>query len=306
MITVFGSINVDLVMRVERLPRPGETVPAEGHRLLPGGKGANQALAAARAGARVAAFGCIGEDRLAGVALAELERSSVDLSGVTRVEAPTGCAAVWVDARGGNMIVVASGANGHAHARQVPNERLGGDAMLLLQMEVPPAENERLVLRAHEGGARILLNCAPVRPISEDVLERLDYLVVNESEAAELGRALGLARTSAGTVAEELARRFGLTCVVTRGDAGAIAVAADGSRFAVSTLAVEPVDTTGAGDAFVGVLAAALDEGRSLEVALRRAAAAGALACTGEGAQASLPDAKTIEEAARHLAVVPG
>ena len=248
MILVFGSINVDIVVPVGHLPRPGETVLGGDYALLPGGKGANQALAARRAGAEVRLAGAVGADSFAAVALGGLRRAGVDLGLVRHVERPTGCAAIMVAAGGENTIAVASGANTGVEAGQVPPELLGAGTLLVAQMEVPVAQTAALLRQVQARGGRCLLNYAPALPIDRAVLRDADIVVANEGEAAALGPDLGA-----------LARDLRQALVVTRGAAGAVAYLADGTRLSVPALPIEPIDTTGAGDAFVGVLAAALD-----------------------------------------------
>ena len=294
MIVVFGSINIDMVMRVDALPRPGQTVLCDGYLMTPGGKSANAALAAARAGADVAMFGRVGDDNFAEAALALLRDAGVDVEGVGRSARPTACAAIWVDARGENAIVVASGANLDATADQVPDKALGPDTVVVLQLEVPARENWALVRRARANGARILLNAAPAGEAPGDVLDAIDFLVVNEIEAAAVAGNVGADPDQPAALARRLAEAHDLTCVVTLGGAGAVAVGPEGG-FSVPVLDVEPVDTTAAGDSFCGALAAALDGGRDLESALRFASVGAGLACTKAGTQVSLPDRASIE-----------
>src|SRR5258706_7016862 len=161
MIVVFGSINIDLVFVLAALPRSGETVLGPSYSVVAGGKGANQALAAARDGAHVALVGAVGDDVFAGPALAELTQAGIDLTRLARVSAPTGCAAIAVDPAGANQIIVASGANLHARADQVPDEWLGRGTTVVVQREVPMAELARLLPRARARGARVVLNVAP-------------------------------------------------------------------------------------------------------------------------------------------------
>src|SRR5438309_6801027 len=184
MVVVFGSINLDLVSRVERFPAPGETVAGTSFHLYAGGKGANQALAAARAGAQTRFYGAIGSDPLGAAVLSTLERQGVLLNGVARVEAPTGCATVVVDGGGENAIVVVAGANAFADPDGVPDTVLGRASTLLLQQEVPESANAALIARARARGARMVLNAAPGHPVALDALRQLDVLVVNEVEAA--------------------------------------------------------------------------------------------------------------------------
>ena len=290
MILVFGSINIDLVVPVPELPRFGETVLGGDCRLLPGGKGANQALAARRAGAAVTMAGAVGSDAFAGTALELLRRDGVDLALVRQVERPTGLAAIMVGADGENLIAVASGANGGVTAGIVADDLLGPDTIVLCQMEVPPAATAALIRRAARCGARCILNLAPALPIDRNLFGDLDLLVANETEAATL------AENSV-----EFARRLRQAFVITRGAAGSTAFLADGTRLEVPALAVNAVDTTGAGDTFVGALAAGLDQGLALEIALRRASAAAGLACLAHGAQTAMPDAAAIDAAIARL-----
>lgn len=294
MIVVFGSLNVDMVMAVPSLPRPGETVLAPSYQLVAGGKGANQALAAARAGAAVKFYGKIGGDDFAAIALGALGEAGVDLTGVGTGARATGCAVVCVDPKGENQIAVASGANLEAGAAQVPDEVLSPGATLVLQLEVAHPETAALVERARARGCRIILNAAPANPLGPETLAALDILVVNRIEAAMLAEAVGLPSDSPIESIRALAGQFGLTAVITMGEAGAQAFAAEGA-LAVDALAITPVDTTAAGDAFVGVLAAAIDSGEGLAEALRRASVAGGLASLEAGAQPSLPGLAAIK-----------
>lgn len=290
MILVFGSINIDLVVPVPGLPRPGETVLGGHYRLLPGGKGANQALAACRAGGSVMMAGAVGADAFAGAALELLRQDGADLALVRQVERPTGLAAIMVGGSGENLIAVASGANAAVTAEFVPDEMLGPQTIVLCQMEVPAAETAALIRRAAHRGARSLLNLAPATPIDRDLFGELHLLVANEAEAASLG-------DDPAAIARRLREAF----VVTRGAGGSTAFLRDGRRFEVPALAIEAVDTTGAGDTFIGVLAAGLDQGLALEAALRRASAAAGLACLAQGAQTAMPDAAAIDAAVERL-----
>ena len=290
MILVFGSINIDLLVPVPHLPAPGETVLGGDYAIAPGGKGANQALAARRAGAEVVMAGAVGRDAFADIALSLLRRDGVDVSLVATSERPTGCAAITVDPAGENLIAVASCANLGAAAAQVPDRLLGPRTVLVLQREVPVAENAALIRRARARGARIVLSLAPAGPIAPARLKDIDILIANEGEAATLGG-------DAAAVARQL--RSGL--VVTRGAAGAVALLADGRQINVPALAIDPVDTTGAGDTLAGVLAAGLDQGLELDLALRRASVAAGLACLAIGAQRAMPDSAAIDAAIGEL-----
>lgn len=284
MIVVFGSVNLDLIVSVPALPAPGETVLGTGFRSEPGGKGANQAVAAARAGAAVAVAGAVGRDAFAAPATALLRAAGADLSRLAAVDQPTGVATIAVDPDGRNQIAVAPGANLAARAAQVDDADLGPATTLVLQMEVDAGETVALIARARARGARILLSLAPPAPLPAEALSALDLLLLNESEAASLGAMLGAGADPASL----RARLGGPDVIVTRGEAGAEAATAAG-MIRQPAFTVVAVDTTAAGDTFAGVLAAVLDGGLGLAEAMRRGAAAAALACTRPGSQGSIP-----------------
>jgi ribokinase len=298
MIVVFGSINVDLVVRVDRAPVPGETVRGSDYVLIPGGKGANQALAARRAGASVRMYGAIGYDAFADIALSELKPASVDLTGVKRTPHTTGVALITVAANGENSIVLSPGANAYPKADAIPPDVLSARDTLLLQMEVPFAEVLTAARMARTAGSRVVLSLAPYTPLAAEDIAAFDIIVVNEHEAADLAHHLGVAAKGADATATALARRLNRTLVTTLGAEGAVAVH-EGALIRVPALPVTPVDTTGAGDTFCGVLAALLDEGADMRSAMARAAVAGSLATTKPGAQPSFPTRGEIEAAAR-------
>lgn len=275
-ITVVGSVNLDLVASVERLPRPGETVTSAGLARYPGGKGANQALAARRAGADVRLVAAVGNDTEAALALALLDDAGVDLSHVRVSEAPTGTALIAVEESGENQIIVSPGAN---HALEPGAVEVGDADLVLCQLEVPMGIVEAAA-RATTG--MFCLNPAPALPVPDFVLERADLLIVNESER--------------DTLADSLSG-VGALVVVTLGAAGAKAYRSGRLVTEAQPPPVEPIDTVGAGDAFCGALVVALLSGHSVASALKWACAAGALATTKPGAQPSLPTAAEIEQA---------
>jgi ribokinase len=289
MIVVFGSINIDLIVPVPHLPVPGETVLGGDYVIAPGGKGANQAVAAARAGAAVTIVGAVGEDMFAERALGLLRRCGVHVGLVATVAQPTGCAIITIDAGGENQIAVASCANTRARSGQVPDRLLDLKTVLVLQREVPDGENAALIGRAMQRGSRIVLSLAPAGPIAPARFEDIDFLIANEGEAAMLGDPA------------EIARELRQGLVITRGPAGAIALLRNGDTITVPALPIEPVDTTGAGDAFAGVFAAGLDRGLPLEEALRRASAAASLTCLTVGAQTAMPSRTDIDSAVGRL-----
>lgn len=291
MITVFGSVNCDLVVSVEALPAPGETVKGPDYQIFPGGKGGNQALAARCAGAQVRLVAAVGRDDFAAAALAGLDAHGVDLTGVHRLQGPTGVALIAVDRQGENLIIVASGANDRAEAAWL-DAVLVADDVLVMQLEVPVSETESAIGRAAERGATSILNAAPAAKVSAEALKALSILVVNEQEAASLAGDLGLPGEP-----EPFARGLWARCqtaaVVTRGAAGAVGF--DGAAFhTVGAPRIAAIDTTGAGDAFTGAFAAAIEARRPFDRALVEGVAAGALACKQTGAQSSLPQAGPI------------
>jgi ribokinase len=285
-IVVFGSINLDLVFAMQELPAPGQTRLASGFSMQPGGKGANQAVAARRDGAAVHMVGAIGEDSLAPLALAVMAESGVDLTALRRIaDASTGCAGIATDAHGRNQIAVALGANALLLANDLPDALLKPDNLLLVQMEAEPNQVAAAMQRARDAGMRVVLNLAPARILPKPVLQSANLVVVNEDEAEVLAGQFGCTATAAA-----LHAALGVTIIRTLGGEGAEAAGPDGP-VRVAAPHVDVVDTTAAGDCFVGTLAAALVRNMPLPHALTRACAAAALACTVSGSQRSLPSA---------------
>jgi ribokinase len=271
-------------------------VPGSGFATAPGGKGANQALAAARAGAGVRMIGAVGRDDFAGAALSLLEADGVDLSRVRTVDGPTGAALILVDAAGENVIAVIPGANGTVTASDAEALDFGPEDVLLLQLEVPIGAMEAAARRARAAGARVALNFAPFRREALALLPHVTHLVVNESECELIAEAMDIRAATTAEQARALAERCGVTVVATLGKEGALAFA-EGRRETAAALAVEPVDTVAAGDTFCGYLATGLVEGMPLARALSLASAAGSLACTRAGAQPSIPVRTAVEDA---------
>jgi ribokinase len=298
MVVVFGSINLDLVFRVAHLPAPGETVSGPDYVRMPGGKGANQALAAARAGSPAVMGGAVGDDDFARQATQALRDEGIDVGRIVVTGTSTGCAAVCVDDRAENQIVVASGANALATHACIEDALLVPSNVLILQNEVPVEQSAILAQRARRRGVRVIWNAAPARGIDRDALECVDVLVVNEIEAAFLSAGLGLPTGSPPELAAGVHDRLGIDVVLTCGASGSVAATRQGA-WRIRALAVAAVDTTGAGDAFVGVLASALERGLDHAEAFAQATVGSALACLGLGAQASLPTAERIR-AHRH------
>ncbi|MEO8289581.1 MAG: ribokinase [Gaiellaceae bacterium] len=268
-LTVLGSINLDLVARCERLPQPGETVTDAAFDRFPGGKGANQAVAAARLGADVTMVGCVGRDPFAKEALAGLREAGVTLE-VGETDAPTGVALIYVDAEGETEIVVAPGANGAVSASPAAEN-------VLVQLEIPV---EAVAAAARSTTGFFCLNAAPAKPVPAEVLGRADLVVVNRYELDTLAEAPRLV-------------------ALTLGPEGAVLLE-DGEEVArAEPPKVDAVDGTAAGDAFTACLVVSLLEGRERQEALRRACAAGAIAASRPGAQPSLPTAAEIDEILR-------
>lgn len=296
MIIVVGSINLDLIATVDRLPGPGETVPGSGFSTAPGGKGANQALAAARAGAQVRMVGAVGKDNFAADALDCLKNAMIDLSGVGETHASTGTALILVGADGENMIAVVPGANASVLPGDLSKAFMKKGDVVLLQHEIPLATVAAALDMAREAGAVSILNTAPFQAEAAELLAKADVIVANETEFDLYGKALSLDGSDRADRIAAFARRTGRTIIVTLGSEGVMAATRD-DFLQVPSLPITPVDTVGAGDTFCGYLAASLGAGLGLEDALRRAAVAGALACLKPGAQPAIPLAKEVEEA---------
>jgi ribokinase len=291
-IVVLGSLNADLVVSVPRLPRPAETVLGDRLRTYPGGKGANQAVAAARLGGSVCMVGRVGQDAFADLLLRSLAADGVDTAAVERdPDEPTGVALIVVEQGGQNLIAVAPGANARVDAREVDRaaDRLNSGSILLLELEVPVPTVEQAVVVARQRGSRVILNAAPASSVlPETLLRQVDVLIVNEVEAATLfGCSVGSIEEAAGAGRAALDRGSG-AAIVTLGAAGAVVVEPGGVT-RIEPYRVVAIDATAAGDAFVGALALSLARGVDLVTAARLAAAAGAAAVTRPGAQSSLP-----------------
>ncbi len=279
-VLVAGSANLDFVVRVPHVPAPGETVMGGSLQTFPGGKGANQAVACARAGgARTAMLLALGSDTQAAPIEASLHAAGVVTHIVRSATEPTGTAFISLADNAENSIIVAPGANATLSAAHLPS--LQGVSHLLLQLEVRVSTVAAFARRARQAGTAVVLNAAPALPLPPDLLADVDLLIVNEGELAAIAG-------EAGSVAEQLSRLTVPTVIVTLGARGCCARSAD-AWLLQGAFAVKAVDTTAAGDTFCGALVAALGLGAALPAALRRASAAAALACTRLGAQPSIP-----------------
>jgi ribokinase len=277
-VVVVGSANLDLVARAHRIPAPGETVGGRAYTEHPGGKGLNQAVAAARSGARTAMIGAVGTDTAGDLLLGVMAADGIDATGVLRHDGiPTGRALIVVDDRAENAIVVVPGANAEVAIDQVPPS-----SVVLLQFEVPMPTVVRAAQLARAAGATVVVNPAPGGPLPDELVAATDIVVPNEHEVELAGGAAALLARGARAV------------VVTRGAAGADVVTADGTT-RHPAVPVEPVDTTAAGDTFCGALCSRLAAGDDLHLAVRWAAAAAALTTTRAGAVPSIPHRAEIE-----------
>ena len=291
-IAVIGSLNMDLVMRAPRIPKPGETIlGADDLLMIPGGKGANQAYAAARLGAEVAMIGRVGDDAFGEQMINNLSKAGVDTQHIIHdTDAPTGIALIVVEAGGQNSIVVSSGANGRVTPSDISRAEdvIRSADLTLLQLEIPLAAVIKAAQCAQNHGVKVILNPAPAQQLPAELLSLTDILIPNETEAAILSGCDvdtddGIRQAASGL------RQSGVkTIIMTRGSRGASLITESKVEHFPS-FPVEPVDTTAAGDAFVGSFAVAFAEAKSLAEAVRCGNAAGALASTKAGAQPSMP-----------------
>ncbi|GGU25319.1 ribokinase [Nocardioides albus] len=297
-VLVIGSISVDVSVSTPHLPKPGETVIGAGVEIGTGGKGANQAVAAARYGARTRIAGCVGDDAFAELALTELGESGVDVSEVLRRNGGTGLAQIRTDASGENDIVVAPLANALVTREQVDEvfSRVAGDtAVLLVQLEIPVDVALHAIRRAHDAGICVILDPAPAFPLPEEMWSSIDIVTPNETEAAAItGEPVDDAAGSEAA-AEWFARKGARSSIITRAGGGATLLT-DGVTIEYPPHQVRAVDSTAAGDAFAGVLAASIALGMPLPRAVEEAMLAGALTVTRRGALRSIPTKHTIDE----------
>jgi ribokinase len=292
-ILVTGSLNADLVVRAPRFPQPGETISGEDLQVIPGGKGANQAVAAARLGADVSMLGRVGKDNFGDFLLDNLKANHVDSRLVQRDEASTGAAIIVVDSNGQNSIVLSPGANGKVSASDVEHASFSTFDLLLLQLEIPTPTVLSAAKRARDNGVRVILNPAPAKELPAELIALTDFIIPNETELSLLTGMEVKDVPSAEKAARTLLEHGAQNVIVTLGSRGALIVNKDTSTH-VDTFKVDVVDTTAAGDAFIGGFSVSLDSSSLLD-AVRYACACGALATTKFGAQPSLPTKEEVE-----------
>ena len=297
MIVTIGSINIDLTANVPRLPGPGETIQGTAFATAPGGKGANQALAARRAGADVIMVGAVGKDEFAAGALALLKSGGVDLSRIKETDAPTGTAIIMVSADGENVIAIIPGANAGVTNDQYGDLPFGKGDLILLQLEIGFDTVKAAIARARAYGATTVLNIAPFNIAGVAMMADADITIANETEFDQASIAMALSGASLQEKMQDFVTRTGRTIIVTLGGDGVSAATAAGGFLQVPALKVIPVNTVGAGDTFCGYLGAGLHAGLGLPDALRLAAAAGSLACTKPGAQPAIPTLGEVQAA---------
>jgi len=292
-ILVVGSLNTDLVVRASRFPQPGETISGEDLQIIPGGKGANQAVATARLGANVSMFGRVGKDNFGDFLLDNLKSNNVDSHLIQRDDSSTGTAIIVVDSNGQNNIVLSAGANGKVSSSDMEHASFSDFNLLLLQLEIPTPTVYFAAKRAKENGIRVILNPAPAKPLPDELITLADFIIPNETELSLLTRMEVKDIPSAEKAAHALLDKGAQNVIVTLGSKGALIVNSDTSKH-VDAYQVDVVDTTAAGDAFIGGFASVLDSSGLLD-AVRYGCACGALAVTKFGAQPSLPTKEEVE-----------
>jgi len=290
-ITVVGSVNMDLVFRTPRMPAVGETLLGHEFRQIPGGKGANQAVAAARQGAEVSFIGAVGDDGFGDFSQQCLAKEGINISHLARVAGvATGVAGILVEDNGSNSIVLAAGANATLNVSQIELAAsvIGAAQLLLCQLETPVDTVTRAIAIAHAQGVKVVLNPAPAQQLDPAVLKQVDYLIVNETEASQLSGISVTNQASAQQASERLLELGVGTVLLTMGGDGALITQAGGSEF-IPAIRVDVVDTTAAGDTFVGAFAVGIANALSVSDASREAQYAAALTVTKLGAQTSIP-----------------
>jgi ribokinase len=304
-ILVIGSLNADLVVRAPRFPKPGETISGDDLLTIPGGKGANQAVAAAKLGANVAIVGRVGSDSFGPFLIRSLQSNHVDTSHVHTDESATGTAIIVVDSNGQNSIVLSAGANGKVSPADVDHASSLNPSLILLQLEIPIPTVLHAAKLARSKHVQVILNPAPAQPLPDELIALADFIIPNETELSLLTGLEVIDISSAETAAKVLLERGAKHVIVTLGEKGALIVS-DKQATHVNSYKVNVVDTTAAGDAFIGGFATKILESGSLlpmqehvpalQNAVQYGCACGALAATKLGAQPSLPTKEEVEK----------
>lgn len=295
-IVIVGSLNMDLVVQVKDMPRPGETVPGGNLQTICGGKGANQAVAVGRIAGSASMVGRVGKDAFGQRLLSSLKESNVDTTCVQLDDSTTGTAVILVDERAENSIVISAGANGQVSSAELDaaDTLLRKARFVLTQFELPLEVVTSLIERMHANEGKLILNPAPYRPFAPDILAKVDFFIPNETEAEKLtGVAIADVDDAKNACQKMLAMGI-RNVIITLGAKGALLANQDGFQF-IPGFSVKPVDTTAAGDTFIGAFAAAMLRNFTLVEAIRYANCAGAIAVTRFGAQTSIPFARDVD-----------
>lgn len=295
MIVVFGSASMDTIIGVDHLPTVGETVIGFSRLKNEGGKGANQAIAAAKLGNQVFFFGAVGQDSDGNTLLENFQSYGIDISGINVVPELSGNAYVTVSKDSENTIMYVPGANIEAKSSYVPDFLLKEDSIVLMQMEVPPTENWKLAARAKSRNAKVILNAAPASYIPDEALQNIDILIINQSEALAFAKQHDIDTKDFKEIAKYVFAKYKVICIITLGNEGVLAVTGE-TDYYIPAINVDSVDTTCAGDAFVGTFVSYLDSGYSIKDCLIAGNIAGALATTVRGSQKSMPSASRIRQ----------
>lgn len=298
MIVIFGALNIDVMMHVENFPVGGETVVCSNDYITrTGGKGSNQAVAAARSDAKVAVVGKLGDDSFGRRSQRNLKKHGVLTVGLGISERPTGCSTIIVDGNGHNLVMTAPGANLETSSDQVPDEILTEANILLSTLELDKDQTKDVLYRAKDKGCTAILNASPINEVDTEIFSNVDYLIANEGEPQKIARLLNLEeRRNATMIVKELSDKFGFSAIITLEERGSVACR-DGVLYKVPALNIdEVIDSTGAGDAFCGIFAACLQKNMSWIDSMHYASAGAGISCLGFGAQKSIPTFEDIEE----------
>ena len=301
MIVVLGSANMDRMIYVDNFPQIGETRIASYEVMHSGGKGANQAICARKIGSEVYFFGSVGQDKAGNMLLENFQTYGIDVSGVNvSTSRLSGVAYITVNSVADNTIVYVPGANTEVKASQIPDYFLTPQTTVLLQMEISPSENWKLIHRAKDRGSKVILNAAPLTHVPEEIISEIDVLVMNTTEAHMLADSIGIEYDDFEDIAKTIVARFHNICIITLGKNGVLAVTPN-DYINLPAIDVTAIDTTSAGDALIATFATYYDQGYPLKTCLMAGNIAGGLATTRCGAQESLPTAEEVKTVLKAL-----